>query len=60
MNSLIAALIAGVAPFIIWDIFKAFVSAPTAYYFKPIFLKLKLLVKIMFEAEKSQLLVTRK
>jgi len=58
-NSLRAALLTGVAPFILWDIFKALIAAPTAYYSKPLFLKLKLLVKIMLEARELQPLTTR-
>jgi len=56
MDSLRRALLAGVTPFVLWDLFKALMAAPTAFYLKPMFLKLKLLIKIITEAREARLL----
>jgi len=56
MDSLRRALLTGVAPFILWDLFKALIAAPTAFYSKPVILKLKLLIKVITEAREAQLL----
>jgi len=46
-ENVVRAAVVGVAPFVLWDVFKAVAAALTAYYLKPSVLKLKILVRAL-------------